>query len=105
MRDRMIKGRKEMLEAGRILALPFALFLLLFLTSGKALAYSTEYTDPETGYEVVMDDEADLLSDSEQEALIEEMRPITAYGSAAFVSVDYNGSSTASFAREYYYAS
>lgn len=46
----------------------------------------TEYENPNTNYEVVIQDDADLLSDDEINKLIEVMKPITQYGNVAFVT-------------------
>ena len=98
MADRSRKGGWKRAGAAAV----FVLFLAFILTPGRALAYGAAYTDPDTGYQVVIDDEANLLISDEEERLAEEMRPVTAYGNAAFVSVDYNAASTSSFAEDYF---
>lgn len=60
------------------------------------------YTDPETGYGVYIEDDANLLTDSEETALIDYMIPITHYGNVGFKSVNENSESTVSFAKSYY---
>ena len=60
-----------------------------------ALADSYVYKNPETGYEVRIVDQADLLSAGEEAKLTEDMKPITKYGNVAFVSLQINDSSTA----------
>ncbi len=40
------------------------------------------------GYEVVIDDKADLLSANEESKILQTMQPITEYGNVAFTSVD-----------------
>lgn len=46
------------------------------------------YTNPETGYQVLIMDDIDLL-DSEEEALLaEDMKPVTQYGHAVFWTTD-----------------
>jgi uncharacterized protein len=65
--------------------------------------YGTVYTNEKTGYSVIYEDDASLLSDSEAEQLIEVMKPITAYGGVAFKTITKNGySSTSSYASSYY---
>lgn len=60
------------------------------------------YTNQETGYEVVIEDNADLLSDSEEKQLLDRMKPVTEYGNIAFVTIDYNiYSSTKNYAQHY----
>ncbi len=47
------------------------------------------FTNPETGYQVYIDDAEDLLEPSEETELLADMIPITDYGSVAFVSDSY----------------
>ena len=54
-------------------------------------------------YKIVIDDMADLLTEEEEEKLIDDMRPMTEYGNAIFVSVNVNNYSADSFARSYYH--
>lgn len=42
------------------------------------------YENEETGYFILIDDMADLLSEDEEEALVDEMFPLTAWGNAYF---------------------
>lgn len=61
------------------------------------------FHNEETGYYIYIDDWADLLSDAEEDALLEEMKPITAHGNVAFVSIDTNPEySTERYAKSYY---
>lgn len=61
------------------------------------------YTNSDTGYQVIIEDDADLLTASEREQLAEVMGEITLYGNVAFKSIDDNYTSTASFAETYYH--
>lgn len=61
-----------------------------------------EETNEYTGYERIVDDEADLLTDMEEQQLMTAMKPITQYGNVAFKSVDYNYNSSADYAESYY---
>ena len=54
------------------------------------------------GYCVVMQDDADLLDHDEEEVIIDLMDQITAYGNAAFKSIDYNSTTTEDYIRQYY---
>lgn len=55
------------------------------------------------GYEVVIDDEADLLTADEETKLLQTMQPITEYGNVAFKSVDAGATIvTSQFADQYY---
>lgn len=89
----------------------YALALLLggILFAGQGKCYGQEslpenvfYTNQDTGYRVLVEDGAELLTEEERLELAREMQGITAYGSAAFVTVENNDFSTESFARDYY---
>lgn len=92
--------RRRMFRA--ICAGIMAVCILCFGFSEEAYA-GTYDTNPETGYEVVIDDGADLLSEEEEEMLGGKMMEVTPYGSAAFVTVDSNYSSAGSYAEDYFY--
>ena len=65
----------------------------------------TVYTNSETGYSVIIEDDASLLSNDEKIRLAETMKDITPYGSVAFKSISYNPySSTSSFVEKYYHS-
>ena len=70
--------------------------------------YDYEYTspvwsNPETGYSVYIDDWAGLLEPSEEEELLVNLKQVTQYGHAAFVSISENYYyDTERYAREYY---
>lgn len=80
--------------------------LLVGLTAclGAELPVHAEviYTNEDTGYQVCMEDDADLLSEEEEQALAEQMQGITVYGNVLFKSIEENAYSTDSFARSYY---
>ena len=78
------------------------LFVVILLTCTDVYAYEQYYKNEDTGYEAVIDDEADLLSDSEERSLLELMEEVTEYGNAAFVSTDENSSSASGYASSYY---
>ncbi len=63
---------------------------------------SSLYTNPDTGYEIFLSDEADLLTDQEEVQLTEYMEPITQYGNCAFDSVYVRSGSSYSYAEQYY---
>lgn len=82
---------------------------LAFPFEANAAVQETENTsaitwrNEETGYQVIVEDDADLLSADEAADLALEMQAITEYGNAAFKSVSYNEYTTSSFARDYYH--
>lgn len=61
------------------------------------------WKNEKTGYNVLLEDDADLLSEEEKAQLALEMQSITAYGNAAFKSVSCNDYSASYFAREFYH--
>lgn len=61
------------------------------------------YTNPENNYNVVINDEANLLSQNEIIELNEIMIPITEYGNVAFISTNYNPHITSYYASEAFY--
>ncbi len=60
------------------------------------------YTNASTGYGVYIIDSEDLLTDSEEEDLIEDMEPITAYGDVAFESVYVSHGTTDNYSHDRY---
>ena len=54
------------------------------------------------GYKIIIEDEANLLSNEEIEKLKDKMSSLTKYGHAAFVTTDNNLVSTEMFAKDYY---
>ena len=69
----------------RMLALLTAAVLIAAISAvSVSAAGNTPYTDPETGYRVVIIDELDLLTDEEETKLVQDMRPITRFGNVAF---------------------
>lgn len=60
------------------------------------------FTNPDTGYEAVVEDDAELLTQEQRQWLLEEMEDITAYGNAAFKSIDRNASDTEDYAGSFY---
>ena len=62
-----------------------AVMVLMFLP-GITCKAEVVYTNPESGYAVVVEDECKLLRDAEKEQMIDIMEEISAYGNVAFVS-------------------
>ena len=82
--------------------------LMLFFVIGLWLSFESRafgavlYTNPDTDYVVVLEDDADLLDDEEEAELMEKMQEITRWGSAAFKSIDENVTSTERYIESYY---
>lgn len=65
-------------------------------------AYAYEAFVSEEGYQVIIEDNADLLSDEEEEQLSYKMKDITGYGNVAFITNTESCSSTSDFAENEY---
>jgi len=63
---------------------------------------SPAWINPDTGYQVWVEDEAGLLTQEQLTELSQVMEGITAYGNVGFVTTDNHDSSTENFARGYY---
>ena len=77
-----------MQDRKRFLSALVCLLILLMVLPLPALAAE------EGDYRVVIDDEADLLTEAEEEVLRSVMEKVLPYGNAAFVSVDQNPTTT-----------
>lgn len=87
------------LKIGMLLLLSaIGLWLLLGIRTYGAVLY----TNPDTDYVVILEDDADLLDDWEEAELMEKMQEITGWGSAAFKSIDENKTTTERFIESYY---
>ena len=71
-------------------------------TNAFAADEDVRYRNSETGYESVIIDDADLLTDGEENSLLEVMNPITQYGNCVFVSTTHNSGSTDAMAESIY---
>ena len=85
----------------------FSLFIVLFLiiiNINKVSAIEIDkYINNETNYQVIIEDDADLLSESEIKQLQKEMIPLTQYGNIAFKTINENSSTTSNYASNYYH--
>ena len=89
----------HLLKGGVLLLLGTIVFSQLWALPAQA---RTRQGSLGNGYYVVMQDDADLLDQDEEEALMDLMDQITAYGNAAFKSIDYNSTTTENYIRQYY---
>lgn len=71
---------------------------MIFLTVTTVSSFAAD-----TGYKVILEDDADLLTPEEEASLISVMNEITEYGNVAFKTVDINYSSTSGYASSYYH--
>ena len=77
-------------------------FICLFLLFGTTCMAQPVYTNPDTDYQVIIEDDANLLSDEEEDALSKIMMETTKYGHALFKTSDSYHMSTESYAKQYY---
>lgn len=82
-----------------------AFLLAGFFFPGFAMEVRAEekYVNPQTEYEVILEDQADLLSEEEESALLTQMKAITTYGHAAFLTTAVNNRSAGSYAADRFY--
>lgn len=73
-----------------------------FLSLGITAHAQARYVNPDTGYEVVLEDDAQLLSQEESSKLAEKMREVTRWGNAAFKTIRTNTTSARAYAESYY---
>lgn len=78
-------------------------FLILFVGFDVNALTHSPYTNSETGYDVIIEDDAELLSEDEMALLYDEMIPLTQYGNIIFKSITYNSSTTSYYASSYYH--
>lgn len=82
-----------------ILAIIF--LFILNMTNVKAQTLP-EIKNEKTGYRVVVEDDANLLTNDELNKLQDEMFSLTEYGNIAFKTISSNSTTTKSFAASYY---
>lgn len=63
---------------------------------------SAVYVNAATSYRAIIEDDAQLLNDEEEQELAALLQEITSYGNVAFKTIDYNDRGTESYARKYY---
>lgn len=63
-------------------------FLPLCASAAETQQDGVRYENPETGYQIMILDELDFLSPSEETKLIEDMMPVTEFGNIIFWSTD-----------------
>ena len=78
-------------------------FLILFVGFDVNALTHSPYNNSETGYDVIIEDDAELLTEDEMAILYEEMIPLTQYGNIIFKSINYNDSTTSYYASNYYH--
>ncbi len=80
------------------------LIIMLAIISNITYAQDRNYKNDDTGYSVIIEDDASLLSDIEIERIIEDMIPLTEYGNILFKSINSNSTTASSYAESYYHS-
>ena len=83
--------------------LKYIILIIALFIGCNVYAEALEYTNESTGYKVVIEDDADLLNDSEEQLLLEQMKKLTTFGHAIFKSISDNNTSAVSYSESYYY--
>ena len=79
------------------------LFLSVFLLAKNVYAEEIEKNNSELGYRIVLEDDADLFSDEEENKLKDIMTSLTEYGNIAVKTININNSSSTDFYASNYY--
>lgn len=81
------------------------MIVVLFSFTKTSFAIASDiYENSDTGYKVIIEDDADLLSYTEEQSLADSMEKLTKYGNIAFKSINKNGyGSTSQYAERYYH--
>lgn len=77
-------------------------FLCLFLWFGSTCMAQVYYTNSDNNYQVIIEDDANLLSIEEEEALAKLMKETTEFGHTLLKTTSINYQSTENYARDYY---
>lgn len=102
-RKSLKRGPEGMLARMLVSAvLVFGMFMTSTLTCYAASGTGEVYRNPETGYKVIIEDDAELFTEQEQADLAETMKEITAYGNVALKTVEKNKRTAADYAGNYY---
>ena len=80
-----------------------SLLIIISLFIGCNVYADISYVNEETNYKVVIEDDANLLTDSEEKLLLEDMKKLSTFGNVIFKSIDNNYTSAVSYAENYYY--
>ena len=58
-----------------------------------------QYNNVDTGYEAVIEDDADIIDESNYSSLLDIMKQITVYGNVMLKTIDTNSTTTESYVR------
>ncbi len=86
----------------RLLAVILAFTVLAMIPAAEVSA--ARYTNDDTSYLIILEDDADLLDEAEEENLLDRMKYISAYGNVAFKTIASNDrSGSKNYSENYYY--
>lgn len=71
------------------------LFICIFIISTFSLVFADEFV-------LIIEDDANLLTEDQEQNLRNSMTPLTEFGNIIFKSISYNSTTPASYARSYY---
>lgn len=78
--------------------------IIILLCLSIFLFYKNVYSLEENGnYRILIEDDANLLTDEQENQLLEDMRGLSEFGNIAFKSIDNNYTSASDFARSFYH--
>ena len=80
----------------------FFAFILISITNVNALSLEPYYNET-SNYKVIIEDDAELLTEDELNDLKEIMIPLTEYGNVAFKTISDNPDYTSNYASDYYH--
>ncbi len=83
--------------------MPQLMSLFLAFSLGAACVLSPLAVSAAGDFRAEIEDDADLLTDEEEQLLMHDMLPLTAYGHIAFASISENPTTTSSYAAQFYY--
>jgi uncharacterized protein len=83
--------------------LKYLVLIITLFIGCNVYAESLEYINESTNYKALIEDDADLLTDSEEQLLLEQMKKLTTFGHAIFKSISENNTSAVSYSESYYY--
>lgn len=76
--------------------------VIMLLGLSEINANAASYSNPDTGYKLVVEDDADLLTSAQESGLQQKMQEITIYGNVAFKTIEKNTTTTRSYIENYY---
>ena len=89
------------MNKGKIKILVIIILTIIGINNVKALSLP-DYINEKTNYQVIVEDDANLLTEEELNKLQEEMKPLTKYGNIGFKTTESNYTTIDEYAVSYY---